>query len=92
MRNTLVVDLKGVSGSGSVTLKPREHTTWPVRIALKIVPGSVGELEIKANQRVVLPVTTAGAKPVVLELSPRTYTMKTPQIVVSWGPMVVPAT
>jgi hypothetical protein len=55
------------------------------------VPGSVGELEIRANQRVVLPVTTAGTKPIVLELSPRTYTMKTPQIVVSWGPMVMPA-
>jgi len=49
------------------------------------------ELEIRANQRVVLPVTTAGTKPIVLELSPRTYTMKTPQIVVSWGPMVMPA-
>jgi hypothetical protein len=91
MRNTLVVDLQGASGSGSVTLKPREHTMWPVRIALKVVPGSVGEIEIRANQRVVLPVTTAGTKPIVLELSPRTYTMKTPQIVVSWGPMVVPA-
>jgi hypothetical protein len=91
MRNTLVVDLQGASGSGSVTLKPREHTMWPVRIAVKVVPGSVGEIEIRANQRVVLPVTTAGAKPIVLELSPRTYTMKTPWIVVSWGPMVMPA-
>ena len=91
MRNTLVVDLQGATGSGSVTLKPREHTMWPVRIALKVVPGSVGEIEIRANQRVVLPVTTSGVRPVVLELSPRTYTMKTPQIVVSWGPMAVPA-
>jgi hypothetical protein len=90
MRNTLVVDLQGASGSGSVTLKPREHTMWPVRIALKVMPDSVGEFEVRANQRVVLPVTTSGVKPVVLELSPRTYTMKTPQIVVSWGPMAVP--
>jgi hypothetical protein len=64
---------------------------WPVRIALKVVPGSVGEIEIRAKQRVVLPITTAGAKPIVLELSPRTYTMKTPEIVISWGPMAVPA-
>ncbi len=91
MRNTLVVDLQSASGSSSVTLKPREHTMWPVRIALKVVPGSVGEIEIRAIQRVVLPVTSTGAKPVVLELSPRTYTMKTPQIVVSWAPKVVPA-
>ena len=90
MRNTLVVDLQGVSGEGSVTLKPREHTLWPVRVAFKVMPGSIAELEIRANQRVVLPVTPAGAKPIVLELSPRVYTMKTPQIVVSWGPMVVP--
>jgi hypothetical protein len=90
MRNTLVVDLQGASGEGSVTLKPREHTMWPVRVAFKVMPGSIAELEIRANQRVVLPVTPAGAKPIVLELSPRVYTMKTPQIVVSWGPMVVP--
>jgi hypothetical protein len=82
MRNTLIVDLQGASGTGSVTLKPREHTTWPVRIALKVMPGSVGELEVRAAQRVVLPVTPAGTKPIVLELSPRVYTMKTPQIVV----------
>ena len=90
MRNTLVVDLQGASGSGSVTLKPREHTTWPFRIAFKIMPGSVGELEVRAAQRIVLPVTVAGAKPIVLELSPSIYTMKSPQIVVSWGPATVP--
>jgi hypothetical protein len=90
MRNTLVVDLQGASGSGGVTLKPREHTTWPVRIAFKVMPGSIAELEVRANQRLVLPVTPAGTKPIVLELSPRIYTMKTPQIAVSWGPMVVP--
>jgi hypothetical protein len=90
MRNTLVVDLQGASGSGSVTLKPREHTMWPVRIAFKVMPGSIGELEVRARQRLVLPVTPAGAKPIVLELSPRVYTMKSPEIVVSWGPMMVP--
>jgi hypothetical protein len=91
MRNTLVVDLQGASGSGSVTLKPREHTVWPVRIALKVLPGSVGEVEVRAAQRTVLPVTPAGAKPVVLELSPSLYTLKTPQIVVAWGPNPAPA-
>jgi hypothetical protein len=85
-RNTLVVDLQGASGSGSVTLKPREGTTWPVRIAFKVAPRSFGVLEVRAAQRVVLPVTTAGAKPFVLELSPSVYTPKSPQIVVSWGP------
>jgi len=87
MRNTLVVDLQGVSGSGSVSLKPREHTAWPVRIALKVTPGSVGELEVRAAQRIVLPVTPAGTKPIVLELAPGIYVPKTPQITVSWGPI-----
>jgi hypothetical protein len=91
MRNTLVLDLQGASGSGSVTLKPREHTLWPVRIALKITPGSIGEVEVRAAQRVVLPVTTAGTKPIVLELSPSIYTVNSPQIVVSWGPVAAPA-
>jgi hypothetical protein len=91
MRNTLIVDLQGVSGTGSVTLKPREHTTWPVRIALKVMPGSVGELEVRAAQRTVLPLTAAGAKPVVLELSPSIFTVKSPQIVVAWGPNPTPA-
>jgi hypothetical protein len=91
MRNTLVVDFQGASGSGSVTLKPREHTEWPVRIALKMMPGSVGHFEVQGAQREVLPVTTAGTKPIVLELAPSIYTWKTKQIVVSWGPSVTPA-
>jgi hypothetical protein len=91
MRNTLVVDLQGVSGTGSVTLKPREHTQWPIRIAFKVTPGSVGEVEVKAVQRVVLPITTTGTKPVFLELTPGTFSMKTPQIVASWGPISTPA-
>jgi hypothetical protein len=91
MRNTLIVDLRGASGSGNVVLKPRQGTTWPVRIAFKVTPGSVGELEIKARQRIVLPVTAEGAKPIVLELSPGAYFTKTPQITVSWGPNPTPA-
>ena len=91
MRNTLIVDLQGASGSGNVVLKPREGTTWPVRIAFRVMPGSIGELEIRAAQRTVLPVTTQGAKPIVLELSPGIYVPKSPQINVSWGPNPTPA-
>ena len=91
MRNTLVVDLQGASGSGNVVLKPREGTTWPVRIAFKVMPGSIGELEVRAAQRTVLPVTTQGAKPIVLELSPGIYVPKSQQISVSWGPNPTPA-
>ncbi|HEY6922943.1 MAG TPA: hypothetical protein VI653_05710 [Steroidobacteraceae bacterium] len=91
MRNTLIVDLQGASGSGNVVLKPREGTAWPVRIAFKVMPGSIGELEVRAAQRTVLPVTTQGAKPIVLELSPGIYVSKSPQISVSWGPSPTPA-
>jgi hypothetical protein len=91
MRNTLIVDLQGASGTGSVTLKPREHTEWPIRVAFKVIPGSVGEIEVKGAQRVVLPITTTGTKPIVLELTPGTFSMKTPQMVVSWGPNTTPA-
>jgi hypothetical protein len=91
MRNTLIVDLQGASGSGNVVLKPREGTAWPVRIAFKVMPGSIGELEVRAAQRTVLPVTAQGAKPIVLELSPGIYVSKSPQISVSWGPNPTPA-
>jgi hypothetical protein len=84
--NTLVVDLESATGEGSVTLAPREHTLWPVRIAFRVMPGQFGALEARANQRVVLPITTAGSKPVDLELAPDVFIMKTPQITVSWGP------
>jgi hypothetical protein len=83
--NTLVVDLRLAGGQGSAVLKPREHTVWPVRIAFRVLPGQFGALEVRARQRVVLPVTTAGSKPVDLDLSPGVFIMKTPQILISWG-------
>lgn len=90
LRNTLVVDLQGASGSGTVVLKPREGTAWPVRIAFKVMPGSIGALEVEAAQRTYWPVTAAGAKPIVLELTPGIYVPKSPQIVVTWGPNPTP--
>ena len=85
-RNTLVVDLRSASGTGTVILKPREHTLWPVRLAFRVMPGQFGALEVRANQRIVLPITAAGSKPIDLELDPGVYIMKSPQITVSWGP------
>jgi hypothetical protein len=85
-RNTLVVDLQGASGTGSVVLKPRERTTWPVRLAFRVMPGQIGLLELRADQRMLLPITTQGTKPVDLEVVPGVYTPRTPQITVSWEP------
>lgn len=88
-RNTLVVDLQSASGTGSVTLKP--GAKWPVRIALRVRPGTVGLLEVQADQRMILPVSREGDKPVDLELVPGVYTPKSPQIVVHWEPARTPS-
>ena len=89
-RNTLVVDLQSASGTGSITLKPGESAKWPVRIALRVRPGSVGLLEVQADQRMILPVTREGDKPVDLELVPGVYTPKSQQMVVRWEPARTP--
>ena len=84
--NTLVVDMRLAGGQGSAVLKPREHTVWPVRIAFRVMPGQFDALEVRAAQRVVLPITTTGTKPVDLQLAPGVFIMKSPQIALSWGP------
>ncbi len=90
-RNTLVVDLTAASGTGSLTLRPPAEG-WPARVALRITPGAIGELDVRGAQRVVLPVVPGAAKPVDLELAPSVYTAKTPEIAVAWGPPAAPAT
>jgi hypothetical protein len=90
-RNTLVVDLMtAASNGGQVTLKTREGRKWPVRIAFRVMPGSIGLLEVQADQRLLMPVTREGAKPVDLELVPGVYTPKTSQITVKWEAMKAP--
>ena len=84
--NTLVVDLRPGGAQGSAILRPREHTFWPVRIAFHVLPGQFGTLEVRANQRVVLPIAATGSQPVDLELAPGVFIMKSPQMTVTWGP------
>lgn len=84
-RNTLVVDLQSAPSSGRVTMRPRSAAGWPVRLALRVAPGAIGQLEVQADQRVVLPVTAGAASPLDLELAPSVYRRETPAIVVSWG-------
>jgi hypothetical protein len=87
-RNTLVIDLSGASGQGSVAARLPEETTWPVRVAVRVTPGSVGQLEVQAEERNILPVTADGTKVVDIELSPSLYTPKTAAIYISWSPQV----
>jgi hypothetical protein len=90
-RNTLVLDMSAASGSGSVTLRPPADG-WPVRLALRVTPGSLGELDVRGAQRVVLPIVPAAGKPVDLELPPAVYPPKTAELTVAWGPSAAPAT
>jgi len=84
-RNTLVVDLSSASGSGSITLRPSAGT-WPIRLAFRVTPGAIGELEVRADARTTLPITPSGGKPIDLELAPGLYTPYTAQMTVAWGP------
>ena len=88
-RNTLVIDLSGVSGAGSVAARLPPETTWPVRMAVRVRPGGVQQIEILGEERNVLPVNNDGTKVVDLELAPSVYTPRTAAIYISWGPMPV---
>lgn len=88
-RNTLVIDLSGIGGSGNVAARLREEATWPVRVAVRVRPGSVQQIEVRGEERNVLPISADGVKPVDLELVPSVYTPKTAAIYISWGPMPV---
>lgn len=88
-RNTLVIDLSGVSGMGSVAARLPEETTWPVRVAVRVRPGSVQQIEIQGEERNVLPVATEGALPIDLEFAPSVYRPNTAAIYISWGSMPV---
>jgi hypothetical protein len=84
-RNTLLIDLSAASGSGSITLKPVSGGDWPMRLAFRVTPGAIGVLEVRAAQRVSLPISSTAGKPVELELPPGVYTRTSPQMTVSWG-------
>jgi hypothetical protein len=86
-RNSLLVDLSGARGSGSITLKPTEGSTWPVRLAFRVTPGAIGALDVHGAQRTLLPITGSGSAPIDLELAPGMFTPSTAQISVTWGPL-----
>ncbi|HSY07879.1 MAG TPA: hypothetical protein VK820_05015 [Steroidobacteraceae bacterium] len=84
-RNTLLVDLHEAAQEGGVVLQPRAGAQWPVRLAFRVTPGSIGVLEVRGEQRLILPVAAQGAA-VDLELVPGVYTATTTQIKVHWSP------
>ncbi len=84
-RNTLVVDMQTAAASGTLILKPREGARWPARLAFRVTPGSIGVLEVRAAQRMLIPVTKEGTKPVDVELIPGVYTLASEQVTIQWG-------
>ena len=58
-----------------------------MRVAVRVRPGSVGQIEIQGEERNVLPVATEGTRPIDLEFAPSVYTPRTAAIYISWGPM-----
>lgn len=91
-RNTLVIDLSAIGGggmgaTGNFAARLPEATTWPVRVAVRVRPGSVGQIEIQGEERNILPVTTEGTLPIDLEFAPSVYTPRTAAIYISWGPI-----
>jgi hypothetical protein len=90
-RNTLVLDMQGAATQGSIVLKRREGAKWPVRLAFRIMPGSIGLLEVRGDQRMLIPVTREGTQAVDLELVPGVYTANTAQIGIMWEPLRQPS-
>ena len=84
-RNTLLIDLHDASQEGGIIVKPRPGGQWPVRMAFRVTPGSIGVLEVRGEERVVLPVAQAAGQPIDLELTPGVYIATTVQLKVHWS-------
>jgi hypothetical protein len=90
-RNALVVDMQGAGASGVVVLHPKSAAGWPVRLALRIIPGAFAQLEVRGAQRVLLPINASAAAPLDIELPPSSYARGTPSLRLSWGAAGAPA-
>jgi len=84
-RNTLLIDLHEASQEGGITVQPHAGGQWPVRVALRVTPGSIGVLEVRGEERVVLPVAQAAGAPIDIELAPGVYIATTVQLKVHWS-------
>jgi hypothetical protein len=87
-RNTLVIDLQSVAGSGQARIAPKPGAAWPARLAFRVRPGAFGALEVRVNQRVVMPIAPEGGEPRDLELTPGVYTPETQVLEIGWGPHI----
>jgi hypothetical protein len=84
-RNTLVLDMTGVPASGTATARPAFARGWPVRVAVRAMPGQFGAVEVRGSRRFVLLITTEGTTPVERELPPSVHSRGTPSLELRWG-------
>jgi hypothetical protein len=87
-RNTLRVDLAAVGASGSLILRPSQVNGWPMRIEFAVRPGSLNQLEVRGDKRVVFNIAkgaSADGGLQVLELGAGVYSAKTLALTVSWN-------
>ncbi len=81
----------GLAGSGAAVVMPRAGLGWPVRVALRVTPGSIGAIDVRGAQRLVVPVPASGAGTVDRNCRPGVYVAATKQITLNWGPANVPS-
>ena len=85
-RNDVVLDMSGLAATGSAVVMPRRGLAWPVRVALRVTPGTIGAIDVRGAQRLVVPGPATGAGTVDVELPPGVYVAATRQITLNWGP------
>ncbi len=92
-RNTLIIDLSAAGAAGTVTLRPKTRFGWPVRVAFRVRPGAFAVLEVRGQQRLLLPVTAGGQRRTIdLELPPGFVAARSAQAIeVRWGAVAAPA-
>jgi uncharacterized protein YceK len=90
-RNDVVLDMAGVAATGAAVVMPRTGLAWPVRMALRVAPGTIGSIDVRGAQRLVIPVPATGAGTIDLELPPGIYVAATKQITLNWGAPNAPA-
>jgi hypothetical protein len=86
-RNTLRVDLGGIAGTGALKLHASAVNGWPARIEFSVRPGSMHQLEVRGDKRVVFNVAdtpAADGAPQLLALDPAAYSSKTGSLTLSW--------
>lgn len=83
-RNTLVIDLQGVPGSGSLSLTPEAGHAWPARLAFRMSPARFQQLDVRGEQRVLLPVAP-GMDATTAELPAGVYAATTARLDLRWG-------